>query len=165
MATEEGIVTKISAPGKVLVSTVRSGACESCTARGMCHSVGGGGEAEVIANNPANAGVGDRVLISFQTGSLLKAMFLLYIFPVICLLVGAVIGNNYGYIFQMDSSASSAILGFLFLGGAIFFVRTKGNQMAQKGEYQPQIIRILKRGEIEGITEIQCQDKSDLRAD
>lgn len=164
MATEEGIVTKIPAPGKVLVSTVRSGACEACTARGMCHSVGGGGEAEVIANNSANAGVGDRVLISFQTGSLLKAMFLLYIFPVLCLLVGAVIGNNYAYLLQMDSSAFSAIIGFLFFGGAVVFVRTRGNQMAKKDEYQPKIIRILKRGGIEDITEIQCQDKADLRA-
>jgi sigma-E factor negative regulatory protein RseC len=149
MATEEGIVTNIPTPGKVLVSTVRSGACAACTARGMCHTVGGGGEAEVIANNAANARVGDRVVISFQTGSLLKAMFLLYIFPILCLLAGAVIGNNYADALQMDSSVFSAIAGFLFFGAAVLFVVTKGNKMAQKDEYQPKIIRILKRGETE----------------
>jgi sigma-E factor negative regulatory protein RseC len=149
MATEEGIVTKIPAPGKVLVSTVRSGACSSCTARGMCHTVGGGGEAEVVANNAANARVGDRVVISFQTGSLLKAMFLLYLFPILCLLAGAVIGNNYADTLHFDSSVFSAIIGFLFFGVAVVFVINKGNQMATKDEYQPKIIRILKRGEIE----------------
>jgi sigma-E factor negative regulatory protein RseC len=155
MATEEGIVTKIPTPGKGLVSTVRSGACAACTARGMCHSVGGGGdESEVVANNVANARVGDRVIISFHTGSLLKAMFLLYIFPIICLLAGAVIGNNYAYALQIDSSVLSAIIGFLFFGGAIVFVKTKGNRMAKKDEYQPKIVRILKRGETEDSTQI-----------
>jgi sigma-E factor negative regulatory protein RseC len=149
MATEEGIIIEIPMPGKVLVSTVRSGACASCTARGMCHSVGGGGDAEVIANNAANARVGDRVVISFHTGSLLKAMFLLYMFPILCLLLGAVIGNNYADNLQMDPSGFSAVIGFLFFGGAVVFVKTKGNQMAEKDEYQPKIIRILKRGEIE----------------
>jgi sigma-E factor negative regulatory protein RseC len=150
MATEEGIIIKIPIPGKVLVSTVRSGACESCTAKGMCHTVGGGGgDAEVIANNAANARVGDRVVISFKTGSLLKAMFLLYIFPILCLLVGAVIGNSYADTLQMDPSGFSAVIGFLFFGGAVIFVKTKGNQMAEKDDYQPKIIRILKRCEIE----------------
>jgi len=158
MAIEEGIVTKIPTPGKVLVSTVRSGACAACRARGMCHSVGGGGEAEVVANNAANARVGDRVVISFRTGSLLKAMFLLYMFPIMCLLAGAVIGNNYAYALQMDSSIFSAIVGFLFFGASIVFIRTKGNKMAQKDEYQPKIVRILKRGEIEDPTRIADKD-------
>jgi sigma-E factor negative regulatory protein RseC len=149
MATEEGIVTNIPMPGKVLVATVRSGACASCTARGMCHTVGGGGEAEVIANNNANARVGDRVVISFQTGSLLKAMFLLYMFPILCLLIGALIGNNYAYTLHMDPSVFSAFIGFLFFGGAVIFVKTKGNQLAEKKEYQPKIVRIIKRCEVE----------------
>jgi sigma-E factor negative regulatory protein RseC len=158
MATEEGIVTKVTTPEKVLVSTVRSGACASCTAKGMCHTAGGGGEAEVVANNAVNARVGDRVVISFQTGSLLKAMFLLYIFPILCLLAGAVLGNNYANTLQIDSSVSSAIIGFLFFGGAVFFVKSKGNQMGQKDEYQPKIIRILKRGKTENSNSVADED-------
>ena len=158
MASEEGIVTKIPAPGKVLVSTVRSGACASCTAKGMCHSIGGGGEAEVIANNAVNASVGDRVLISFQTGSLLKAMFLLYMFPILSLLAGAIIGNNYAYLLQLDSSVSSAIVGFSFFGGAVAFIKIKGNQMAQKDGYQPKITRILKKGVMNELPESISKD-------
>jgi len=158
MATEEGIVTKIPQPGKVLVSTVRSGACSACTAKGMCQSVGGGGEAEVVAINSADARVGDRVVISFRTGSLLKAMFLLYIFPIICLLAGAVIGNNYAPYLQMDPSIPSAVIGFLFFAAAVVFVRTKSNRMAKKVEYQPKIIRILKRGEIQELTQTVSDD-------
>jgi sigma-E factor negative regulatory protein RseC len=124
----------------------------------MCHSVGGGGEAEVIANNAVNARVGDRVMISFQSGSLLKAMFLLYIFPILSLLVGAVIGNNYAHAFQMNSSLLSAIIGFLFFGGSVFFVRSKGNQMSKKDEYQPKIVRILRRGPIEDPDQIVGND-------
>jgi sigma-E factor negative regulatory protein RseC len=142
------LLQKFQRLGKVLVSTVRSGACAACTARGMCQTVGGGGEAEVIANNAANARVGDRVVISFKTGSLLKAMFLLYLFPILCLLGGALIGNNYAYALQMDSSVSSAIIGFLSFGAAVLFVVTKGNKMAQKDEYQPKLFAFSKGGRL-----------------
>jgi sigma-E factor negative regulatory protein RseC len=147
MATEIGIVTKISDPGMALVSTVRSGACESCTAKGMCHNLGGGNEAEVMAINSANARVGDRIVISFQTSSLMKAMFLLYIFPILWLLAGAVIGHNYSSFLGMNSSALSAIVGFLFFFIAVIFVKTRANQLAKKDTYQPRIIRVLERGD------------------
>ena len=148
MATEFGIVTRISDPGMAVVATVRSGACESCTAKGMCQTLGGGSEAEVNAVNSVNAQVGDRIVISFQTRSLISAMFLLYVFPILWLLAGAVIGHNYADTFGMNPSALSAIIGFLFFFMAIYFVRTKGNQLAKRDEYQPKIIRILERASV-----------------
>ncbi len=146
MATEIGIVTKISGPGLALVSTVRTGACEACTARGMCHNLGGGNEAEVVAINVADAQVGDRIVVSFQTRSLLKAMFLLYVFPILCLLAGAIIGHSYSFVINVNASALSAIIGFLFFFMAVIFVKTRGNQLARKDAYQPKIIRILEKG-------------------
>ena len=44
---------------------------------------------EVDAVNSVGAQVGDRIMLYFETGSLLKATFLLYIFPILCMLLGA----------------------------------------------------------------------------
>ena len=150
MATEQGIVVKVVDSDKALVATTRYGACGSCSARGMCHSLGGGGEkkdAEVEVINTIGAAAGDRILLDFKTGSYLKALFLLYIFPVLCLLAGALIGQEFASTLFMDPSAVSAVFGFSFLGVAILIVKSRGNQMADKEEYRPRIIRVIARGE------------------
>ena len=65
MATEEGIVFKMGAPGAgtAWVKTTRSSACETCSSKGACHGEGGGKEMEmeVEAFNTADARVGDRI--------------------------------------------------------------------------------------------------------
>ena len=76
MATEKGIVLRTDSEA-AWVKTVRSSACEGCTAKGSCHSMGGGNEMEVKALNTAGARAGDRIVLSFETASLLKATFLI----------------------------------------------------------------------------------------
>ena len=82
--------------------------------------------------------------MQFQTSSLLKVTFLLYVFPVLLLIVGAVIGQQLSTIVQVNSSASSAIVGFLFFFTAVWVIKTRANKMAQKSQYKPKIIKILK---------------------
>ena len=146
MVKEEGIVVDVTPAGTATVLTTRVGACESCSSRGMCHALGGGGnDSEVTVINEANARPGDRCVITFDTGSLIKATFLLYIFPILCLLTGAFIGQAYAPDFQMNPSALAAIVGFGFFGLALLFVRLKGNRLATKEAYRPKITRIVKR--------------------
>ena len=143
MATEKGIVIKIDA-SKAWVKTSRSSACESCASRKSCHSLSGSTEEmEVEAINEAGAKVGDRIVLSMQTSSFLKATFLLYIFPILLLLVGAAAGHYSAAFFGIDQSAFSAIIGFLLFFLAFGFVKAKGNKLAQKPDYRPKIIRIL----------------------
>ncbi len=100
---------------------------------------------EVEAVNMTDAKIGDRVVLSFETSSLLKATFLLYVFPILCMFVGAIIGKEIAHIMNYDESVISAIFSFLFFFVAIFFVKIKGNKMAQDNKYQPKIIRIINR--------------------
>jgi positive regulator of sigma E activity len=60
------------------------------------------------------------------------------------LIIGAVIGQKFGSIFDFSSSAASAIMGFLFFFVAVWLIKSKANKLAQKDEYQPKIIKILK---------------------
>jgi sigma-E factor negative regulatory protein RseC len=100
---------------------------------------------EVEAVNTIGARVGDTVAIDFETSSLLKISFLLYIVPVFGMIAGAVIGHKLALFYQYDESLFSAIFGFLFFFSLIPIIKSRGNKLAQKNEYRPKIVRILKR--------------------
>ena len=142
MATEQGIVLRTDAES-AWVKTTRSSACEGCTARGSCHTLGSGQEMEVKALNPAGARVGDRIVLSFETGSLLKATFLIYVFPIIFLIAGAAIGQLLGPLIGFSPSTLSVLLGFISFFSALFIMKARANKMAKKNAYQPKITKIL----------------------
>ena len=101
-----------------------------------------GNEMIVEAKNLVHAKEGDRVVISFDTTPLLKATFLIYLFPVLCMLAGAGIGHVMGPKLDFDSSAAAAVCGFLSFFTAIGYMKRKGNKMAGQDEYKPKIIRV-----------------------
>ena len=142
MATEQGIVLRTDSEA-AWVKTVRSSSCEGCTAKGACHSMGGGKEMEVKALNTAGARAGDRIVLSFETASLLKATFLIYVFPIILLIVGAALGQMLAPLIEFSPSALSVLLGFVFFFTALFIMKSRANKMAQKNAYQPKITKIL----------------------
>ena len=144
MATEQGVVIKIDS-NAAWVKTVKSSACKGCSARGSCHSLGSSSnETEVKALNEVGAKEGDRIILSFETSSLLKVTFLLYVFPILLLIAGAAIGMELAPYFDFNSSALSAIMGFSFFFAAMILIKTTGNKLAKKKEYQPKIIKILR---------------------
>jgi sigma-E factor negative regulatory protein RseC len=149
MATEQGIVLRTDS-GTAWVKTVRSSACDGCSARGSCHTATGTQEMEVKALNTAGARAGDRIVLSFETPSLLKATFLIYVFPIIWLIVGAVLGQMLAPIFGLNPAAMSILSGFAFFFGALALVRIGANQMAQKNAYQPKVTKILPKRPEEG---------------
>lgn len=142
MATEHGIVLRIDSQ-EAWVKTVKSGSCEGCSARGSCHSLSDSGAMEVNAINEAGAKVGDRIVLSFETSSLLKATFLLYVFPILLLVIGAAIGQETAPFFNFNPSGFSAIIGFSFFFAAVLVIKVKANKMAKKNEYRPKIIKVL----------------------
>ncbi len=143
MATEQGIVLRTDS-GAAWVKTVRSSDCEGCTAKGSCHTMGGGRDMEVKAVNSAGARVGDRIVLSFETAALLKATFLIYVFPIILLIVGAALGQVLAPLIGFSPSALSVLLGFAFFFTALFIIKARANKMAKKNAYQPKITKIIK---------------------
>jgi|TARA_B100000315_G_scaffold98904_2_gene90878 sigma-E factor negative regulatory protein RseC len=98
---------------------------------------------EVQVINPVGARVGDRVVIGFKTESLIRVSFLLYIFPIFSMILGAVIGHKLATIVSGNQSGFSAVFGFLFLFLAFVIVKFTGDKLTKKDKYQPKIIRIL----------------------
>ncbi|MFP4039491.1 MAG: SoxR reducing system RseC family protein [Desulfosudaceae bacterium] len=144
MATEEGLVLRASET-TAWIKTTRSTACEHCHSKDSCKTLGGANDMQVEAANPVGAKEGDQVVIDFNTGSLLKGTFLIYIFPILCLLAGAAIGVKISEATGQDRSLVSAICGFGALVLSMFFVRFQGNRLSRKDAYKPRIIRIKHR--------------------
>lgn len=144
MATEQGIVIKTDSKA-AWVKTVKSGDCAGCSAKGSCHASGGDAEMEVKAINEAGAKVGDRIVLSFKTSSLLKASFLLYVFPILLLIVGAAIGQEMAPKFDFNPSGFSAIMGFSFFFASLLIIKAAADKLAKKNEYRPKITKILNR--------------------
>ncbi|MEJ2641744.1 MAG: SoxR reducing system RseC family protein [Desulfosarcinaceae bacterium] len=146
MATEKGIVIRLGAPdsGMAWVQTQRSSACKSCSSRHSCNPGGHGKEMEVEAINNIGARVGDEIILSLDTGPLLKATFLLYVMPILCMIAGAVVGHRYALSRGWDPSGLSAAVSLGALAISFFFIRLRGNTLARKSDYKPQIVRIAK---------------------
>ncbi len=142
MATEEGIVTKVNST-TAWVTTRKSSACESCASKSSCSTLASGEEMKVEAINTSGATLGDRVVIYFETSSLLKLSFFLYIFPILIMLVGALIGHKIAPSFSLDQSVFSAVCGFFFFFLAFLFIKSKGKSLSKKNQYRPKIIKII----------------------
>jgi len=140
MATEKGIVVK-TVHDTAWVRTLSDSACDGCPSCGSCSAQRQDAEVEVV--NTVGAKVGDRILVDLKTSALLKATFLLYVFPILGLTAGAIIGNASALRFGLDPSAASALVGFggFFLSVAI--VRVVGLGMSRKAVYRPRITKIL----------------------
>ncbi|MFP3981733.1 MAG: SoxR reducing system RseC family protein, partial [Desulfobacterales bacterium] len=105
-----------------------------------CHSMGGSREMEIVALNPVQAKIGDRVTLEYATGRMLQLSLLLYIFPIIALLAGAIIGDSAAPALGADPSILAAVLGFaaLFLSLGVLLALEK--KARQSDKYKPTII-------------------------
>lgn len=145
MATEEGIVIKTH-DELARVKTTRSSSCSSCSAKSTCHVNESGNAMEVDAINRAGAREGDRIMMHFETSSLMKACFLLYILPVGFMLFGAIIGHLLALKLGIGSSLFSAASGFLLLVVSFILIRSKANRLGNDDAYKPKIIKIIGHG-------------------
>jgi len=144
LAKEEGIVLRTGA-GTAWVKTTKSDACDSCEAKDACNMLGGGKDSEVEAINKIGAEADDRVVIGFESSSLFKASFLLYILPIVFMIAGALTGQKFSLKYGVNETLFSAGAAFLSFAAAFLLVRVLGNRMARKDAYKAKIIKIIRQ--------------------
>jgi sigma-E factor negative regulatory protein RseC len=141
MITENGIVTDVNS-SLAWIRTIRSGACQSCSSKDSCGtSHHGQKEMTLTVKNTLNVAKGDQVVIGLETKPLLVISFLLYVFPVLCLILGALIGNSLGLHFHINPSLFSLITGVLFFSAAFLIIRKKGRSLSAHEAYKPFLVR------------------------
>ncbi|MFA5903255.1 MAG: SoxR reducing system RseC family protein [Desulfobacula sp.] len=141
MITENGIVTDVDS-SLAWIRTIRSGTCESCSSKDSCTTSHSTKKEMVIAvKNTLNVKKGDQVVIGLETKPLLVVTFLLYVFPVILLILGALIGNSMAPSFHMNPSLASLVMGILFFCTAFFIIRKKSLSLSKNPSYKPFLVR------------------------
>lgn len=140
MITENGIVTRVD-PTMAWVKTTRSGACESCSTKNSCGTAKNMKEHTVTVKNTLRVQKGDHVVIGLETKPMLYLTFLLYVFPIILLIIGAVIGNSLAPFLQINPSLLSMSIGFSFFGLAFFFIQKKQAGLSKNKAYKPFLVR------------------------
>jgi sigma-E factor negative regulatory protein RseC len=140
MITENGIVTRTDR-STVWIKTIRSGACEGCSSKDSCGESHNAKEMIVTVKNTLGVQTGDQVVIGIETKPMIILSFLLYVFPILLLIAGAVIGDSLAPALGMNNSIFAMILGFSFFGAAFFFIRKKQASLTQKEEFKPFLVR------------------------
>lgn len=142
MPREEGIVIEVSPEG-ALVRVKKPDACHGCPSDKLCH-MGGTGEREVFARNPVHAAKGERVEVEVRDRLLLKASFIVYLFPVIGLLAGGLIGKwvvgRFGL--QISQDTGAVIGGITCLLMVFFLIKLRSRARSSMELYRPIIVKI-----------------------
>jgi sigma-E factor negative regulatory protein RseC len=141
MIEEIGVVTSIDGH-KAQVNVPKKSACEGCTA-GTC--VTGDQTMEIVAFNKAGAEVGQKVKVVVQANAYMKGAMIIYGFPALAMVLGAVFGKEITpHFFKgADPDILSAIFGFSFLGMSFAGVKIWSNRKTTKEESSPVIEEII----------------------
>lgn len=140
MITETGKVVAVSGD-RVWVQTIRTSACESCSARNGCGQralagVSGGRANQVLVTNSLGARVGDEVTVAIDESALLGASLLVYALPLLLMVLGTVAGHQLSG--GHDAAAMSGAAAGLFAG--FFLARRAGSNPAR--DYEPRLLKV-----------------------
>lgn len=140
-SSEIGEVIKILPGNRAQIKVKKSSICQSCSHRNFCDPFGS--EHMLLeANNQILAQVGQSVRIEFRLEKPLKAMFILYLIPLSCFLVGAVVGHLINPFNNQDASA--AILSICFLIISFIAIRwINQNKLRNYPSLEPKITGIV----------------------
>ena len=145
METEKGTVQRIE-DGWAWVETKRTGSCDNCSQKGHCHLSNDANSRMIVkAENVAQAHTGDEVEIFLNSRTKLKGLFMVYIFPVLGLLIGAISGKGISRFIGLNSDLGTVLVAFCGMAIAFFLARVLGFRMEENNELTPIVSRIIRR--------------------
>ena len=140
MITETGIVTNAT-PATAWVKTLRRGACEHCQQKDNCGTSHEIKEMTITVKNTLDVEEGDHVVIGLETRPMMILTFFLYVFPIICLIIGALAGDTLAPRLNLSPSTGAMIFGFSLFGAAFLVIRKKHHTMSKNEAYKPFLVR------------------------
>ena len=144
MSVEKGTVESTQ-DGFAWVLTRRKEACSDCGHKHHCHMVEGMDRMRVKARNAARARVGDEVELYLSTKTKLKGLFVLYMFPVLGLFIGAFSAEPLSQLVGLSKNVGTVLFTVSGLVLALVLARFISGRMAAKEELVPLISRVIGR--------------------
>lgn len=140
MIEERGRVVAVDS-GEAWVQTIRQSACHSCSARKGCgHRLLSERQGQAMQIRVANAigvQVGDEVMVGIPESSLLKASLMLYLVPLLTMVVGAVLTEQW-----LSAREGWIILGGVAgLAGGFGWARWFSQRYSRDRNFAPQLLR------------------------
>lgn len=136
---EIGVVTAVL-KNEARVQIKRHAACGDC---GACQVGKEKMTMETVAQNPAGAKIGERVLVEMETVNVLRATTIMYGFPLLAFLIGCGLGMLLAGVFQTDSVLTPFFSGILLTAVAYGIIRLCEKKGRFSGSYQPVITQII----------------------
>jgi sigma-E factor negative regulatory protein RseC len=143
MIRETGTVVSTTGDS-ACVLVERSAACRGCAAQGVCHTLGGGGDARVTVKNGLNAKQGDVVELGIGESSLLGASFIVYMIPVAALIATAALAGFLAPRWGWDREGASAVGAVIGLGASLLGIRLLHPVLDRADTLKPVITRIVR---------------------
>jgi len=140
---EIGVVKEINGVSAI-VAVVKKTACDHCSdGAGACHSKGD--EMLIDALNVVKAEIGQRVRVTAKPLTYIQGTLLIYGFPAISLIIGALLGKKYLslIITNPDLDVLSAIGGFSALIISLIITKIISSRLGKNVEYKPIIDEIM----------------------
>jgi sigma-E factor negative regulatory protein RseC len=128
--------------GMARVRFERSSACKDC---GACMMSQSQKEMDLSTENTLNASVGDWVQVDIESPMLIKASLISYIFPLLMLIIGLVLGyfiNQAVHIFD-NSEIAACILGLLFVVAAYYSIRLLEPRLRKNKGFAPKMVALV----------------------
>lgn len=130
-----GVVKSISGK-EIEVEIDSNNACGKCANRSACIPDEDGSKRTLLARSDIEVNPGDSVQINIEAGNVMFSAFLIFIFPLICL--------GFGYIIGIRYSLSWAIYGsFIGLGSGFLLVWLIDLKIGNKKSFFPIITKIV----------------------
>lgn len=148
MIEQSGTVRAVRG-GVAEVDVERAASCGSCHAKQACGTAAiarffPDRSSRIQAINAARAGVGDKVVISLDDKVLRSASLVVYLWPLLGLIGGAMLGDWGGRILVADSGEPFAILGGLLgIAGGLYWVGEYGRQRRHDHRFYPKVVRVV----------------------
>ena len=134
---ELGIVKQVL-DQKVEVEIDPSNACGNCANKSACHLDEYGTKRTLVANSLLEVHTGDWVQVEVKSANAIFSAFLIFIFPIICLGSGFLVGSQFGQKWGILASLIGFILGLLI-------VHQLDKWIGRKKSFQPRITKIVQQ--------------------
>lgn len=146
MSIHVGLVRQIKENGLAEVQTDRRNACGGCQSSDGCRAcLSGGGKLLSQVLNPIDAKPGDLVAIELKSGNLLRGAALFYIFPIVLLVIGVLLGASAGAVIGMTETGRGILFGLIGLCIGMALVRWIAGSKTGMNWFSPRISKIIHR--------------------
>ena len=141
---ETGVVTVCMPDGRVAVRVSRSEACQGCSSKSACNTLGGDTKDVVlVVKNELNAQPGDRVQLAMAEANVLKASAALYLLPALALMAGAGLGWQLAPLLAWGRDPASMVGAALGLLTGLLGTRILSKRLSRTERFAPRIRAVL----------------------